>query len=703
LIDFLKKANHPQGWDAKPWAPRDRQVAKRDQELLVLLKEKRSRSIDVLWDSLRLLSFMAVSCARGQPQDRAAMNVRLTLPQNYPLSRDQHRGAVKANSACFVENKLLYGPCLSQFTEEQRMQGSAHAHSFSGRGKRGRPQRKAFFRPAVEQLEDRITPYVLSGYSWANTNISASFMPDGTWDTGYQSNLFALYNASYPTAIWQLQFARALQTWANASSLNFHFVTDSGLPSGTTGLAQGDSRFGDIRFGATPGQLALGHAWFPGNSTSGGDVTLNGTTADYIGSSPDLYSLVLHELGIALGLGENSPAPSVLNGPGPYYAGLFPDDIAGIQALYGTRPADTASHSLASPTPLTLSSGGVTQSGNLTFLGDLDYYAVTAPGGTSNTLTASVDARNLSLFDPELLVYDTAGHLLATAKAPTYGSVATVNLTGLVAGKTYIIEAAGATTGVFGMGAYTLSVHFGSSSAGPSTPPANPGSTTSSGPSGTSTPPATQPPPPNLVYVANALAHSTEYYSNLVTGAYQKYLGRAASQTEVAAWVSALQNGLISDELMEAGFIGSSEYIQNHGGPGAGWITGMYQNLLGRTPAQTEVDRWLAALASGESLADVAFGFAASPEREAQRITADYQTYLGRLPSASEVANWVQAFNGYGISNEDIVAGFVGSPEFFQKHKADITDWLVSAYEVILGRLPDPEGEQAWLQVLANG
>jgi uncharacterized repeat protein (TIGR01451 family) len=205
-----------------------------------------------------------------------------------------------------------------------------------------------------------------------------------------------------------------------------------------------------------------------------------------------------------------------------------------------------------------------------------------------------------------------------------------------------------------------------------------------------------------LTSVASAFSHSAEYYGNQVTAAYQKYLGRLPAPTEVAAWVGALQNGL-SDERMEAGFIGSPEYIQDHGGPGAGWITGMYKNLLGRTPSLAEVKAWLAALAGGESATDVAFGFAASPEREGQRITADYQTYLGRLPSAGEVAQWVQAFNGgQGISNEDIVAGFVGSIESFQSHKNDVTDWLISAYQDILNRQPDPAGFQAWLNVLTS-
>src|SRR5262249_45463232 len=105
-------------------------------------------------------------------------------------------------------------------------------------------------RLALEPLEDRTVPYALSGYTWANPNVSVSFMPDGTLiSSSYPSNLFAVYNAAYPQATWQREVARALQSWANVSNLNFHFVPDDGSPQGTAGLAQGDSRFGDIRIG----------------------------------------------------------------------------------------------------------------------------------------------------------------------------------------------------------------------------------------------------------------------------------------------------------------------------------------------------------------------------------------------------------------------------------------------------------------------
>src|SRR5262249_37450203 len=142
--------------------------------------------------------------------------------------------------------------------------------------------------------------------------------------------------------------------------------------------------------------------------------------------------------------------------------------------------------------------------------------------------------------------------------------------------------------------------------------------------------------------------------------------------------------------------------IQNHGGPGAGWVLGMYQNLLGRTPAQAEVDGWVQDLAAGMSPAQVAYGFAASPEREGQRVTADYQNYLGRTPGGNEVAGWVSDFAN-GLANESVVAGFVGSVEYFVAHGSNDQQWLTSAYQDLLGRAPNAAEAGTWLAALTGG
>jgi hypothetical protein len=294
-------------------------------------------------------------------------------------------------------------------------------------------------------------------------------MPDGTLiSSSYPSNLFAVYNAAYPQATWQREIARALQVWANVSNLNFHFVADNGSPQGTAGLAQGDSRFGDIRIGGyNMGSGILGLGWNPGSTTTAGDVELSTASAFVIGSMPDLASVVMHEVGHGIGFNHSLVDPAVMEGglwgtyPGPYA-----DDIAGVQAMYGARKPDAydavaSNDTLATATALTLSYGGISTSADISTMADVDYYKVTAPSGTDGTLTVSVDARNLSLFDPQVSVYNASGTLLATARAATYGDVATVNLTGLVAGQTYYLRAAGATTDVFGMGAYRLTAQFG--------------------------------------------------------------------------------------------------------------------------------------------------------------------------------------------------------------------------------------------------
>jgi hypothetical protein len=210
----------------------------------------------------------------------------------------------------------------------------------------------------------------------------------------------------------------------------------------------------------------------------------------------------------------------------------------------------------------------------------------------------------------------------------------------------------------------------------------------------------TGPPPTRLGEMANSLTHSAEYYARFIRGIYEKYLQREPDADGLAYWVSQMQNGL-SDEHLEAGFIGSAEYIQNHGGTGEAWIIGMYEDLLGRAPDPNGLAYWLAQLQKGTSPVAIAYGFAASAEREAIRVTRDYQIYLGRNPSPAEVNYWVDQFVNHGASNEDVIAGFVGSAEYFVKNYNNVQDYLDTVYQDVLGRAPDPAGYNSWINILA--
>ncbi len=213
------------------------------------------------------------------------------------------------------------------------------------------------------------------------------------------------------------------------------------------------------------------------------------------------------------------------------------------------------------------------------------------------------------------------------------------------------------------------------------------------------------PPPAKLDFVALGLSTSIEYYTNFVTTAYETYLHRAPDAPGLNGWVQGMRAGMVTDEQLEAFFIGSAEYIARKGaGPGnwAPWVTSMYQDLLGRAPSAAEVQEWVAGLNMGISTTYVAHGFAASAERQTDRVTAIYEKFLGRAPLPAEVAQWVNAFEAGLATDEYIIAGFVGSAEYFQDHGGDATDWVKAAFEAVLGRAPSPQEEQLWLTYLES-
>ena len=106
----------------------------------------------------------------------------------------------------------------------------------------------------------------------------------------------------------------------------------------------------------------------------------------------------------------------------------------------------------------------------------------------------------------------------------------------------------------------------------------------------------------------------------------------------------------------------------------------------------------------GKAPTDIALGFAASPEREALRVTANYDSFLDRTPSQSEVTYWVNRFV-QGSTNEDLLAAFVGNPEYFNaadKGHANDTTWLNTAYNQLLDRPPTSADVTYWTAILKN-
>src|SRR5262249_47257999 len=139
----------------------------------------------------------------------------------------------------------------------------------------------------------------------------------------------------------------------------------------------------------------------------------------------DLYTVMLHEFGHALGLPDNSDPSSVMYDSylGPR-TGPSSTDIANLRALYGARapdpnagPSDNNTLPTATPlNPLTNStlSGVLVANADITTLQDKDVYSFTTLL-TTGSVNINVQTGGLSLLDPRVTVYNASGQVVSSA------------------------------------------------------------------------------------------------------------------------------------------------------------------------------------------------------------------------------------------------------------------------------------------------
>lgn len=170
-------------------------------------------------------------------------------------------------------------------------------------------------------------------------NVTYSYMGPGiASDSGLTGNLATVLPAGYQT-----QISNAFAAWSAVANITFSQVPDDGVAfnaAPTTG--HGMIRIGTHVFDGPNGTLA--HGYYPPNNglTAAGDIHFDSDELWKIGfggSGFDVFQVMAHEIGHAIGLDHTGVASSLMN---PFYteafSGLQTDDIAGAKLIYGAVP-----------------------------------------------------------------------------------------------------------------------------------------------------------------------------------------------------------------------------------------------------------------------------------------------------------------------------------------------------------------------------
>ena len=145
--------------------------------------------------------------------------------------------------------------------------------------------------------------------------------------------------ASFMPAGFGAQVQNAFDAWSAVANLTFVFVAaDNGVAFNDPGT-NADIRIGGHAFDGPNGVLA--HGFYPpsNGASAAGDIhfdTAENWDLNQAGAGIDLFTVMAHELGHALGLDHTLVSNSLMNAfYSEAFVGLQSDDVAGMQFIYG--------------------------------------------------------------------------------------------------------------------------------------------------------------------------------------------------------------------------------------------------------------------------------------------------------------------------------------------------------------------------------
>lgn len=166
--------------------------------------------------------------------------------------------------------------------------------------------------------------------------------------------------------------------------------------------------------------------------------------------------------------------------------------------------------------------------------------------------------------------------------------------------------------------------------------------------------------------------------------------------------------GNTSAEDVEASILATNDYYSSTGGTPAGFVSGLYQSLLGRPADSAGLASWVNMLQSGQSRLQVIEAFERTPEALATKVARWYQQDLGwnsplaDLKQDPGVLYWSTLLDS-GQTDNAVLAQMLTTSDFWASHGASNAGYVTGLYQALIGRAPDAPALNYFAGLLQNG
>ena len=167
--------------------------------------------------------------------------------------------------------------------------------------------------------------------------------------------------------------------------------------------------------------------------------------------------------------------------------------------------------------------------------------------------------------------------------------------------------------------------------------------------------------------VALGIENTPEFRTNEVQLLYTQLLHRAADPVGLMNDVAFLASGGTVEQLKVL-IVSSPEYFASRGGgSNAGFVNAAFMDLLNRSTTGDPGAQGLVTALNNQTMtrSQVATAIVYSPEAARVLVQGFYTRFLHRAADPSGLNAWVAQLQS-GTRDEVVIAGIVGSPEYFQ-------------------------------------